>query len=368
MRICFVLRAVGYNGGTRVLATYASELQRRGHDVRVVCTPPSQPTKLRRMINLLQGRRTPRAASGSFFDSIDVPFTFIDRDRPITARDLPDADAVIATWWETAEWVAKLPARKGAKLYFVQGDESTIEGQPVQRVEATWRSPMQKIAVAEWLRRAVRERGRDDQCVVIPNTVDTQLFIAPPRQKLSRPTVGFVYALEPIKGADLVIEALEHVKAQHPELRALAFGSHAPSPGLPVPDWVELSVRPPQSRIVELYSACDVWVYGARTDGFGLPIVEAMACRTPVVATPAGASPELVDDSVGCLVDATSQAIADGILTMLSKSEAEWKRASDSAFRRAHSYTWETAAAHFESVIEKAVAKARTDESASRSA
>ena len=42
---------------------------------------------------------------------------------------------VIATWWETAEWVAGLSPRKGAKAYFLQHHE-VHPGQPVDRVRA----------------------------------------------------------------------------------------------------------------------------------------------------------------------------------------------------------------------------------------
>ncbi|MFZ3585099.1 hypothetical protein ACOI1H_23630, partial [Loktanella sp. DJP18] len=34
--------------------------------------------------------------------------------------DLPDSDVIIATWWETAEWVAALPSIKGRKFYLLQ--------------------------------------------------------------------------------------------------------------------------------------------------------------------------------------------------------------------------------------------------------
>ena len=56
----------------------------------------------------------------------------------------------MATWWETAEWVARYPASKGAKAYFIQHHE-VHEGLPADRVNATWRLPMHKIVIANWL-------------------------------------------------------------------------------------------------------------------------------------------------------------------------------------------------------------------------
>ena len=59
-----------------------------------------------------------------------------------------------------------------------------------------------------------------------------------------------------------------------------------------------------------------MWLFGAREEGFELPILEAMACRTPVLGTPAGAALELLVDGAGILVpredpDAMARAIVE---------------------------------------------------------
>ena len=41
----------------------------------------------------------------------------------MTDVDVPDGDLIIATWWETAEWVNALSPNKGAKVYFIQHHE-----------------------------------------------------------------------------------------------------------------------------------------------------------------------------------------------------------------------------------------------------
>ena len=95
-----------------------------------------------------RGERT--KTSISHFDYVDVPLHVIDRFRPVTDRDVPDGDVVIATWWETAEWVAKLSPRKGAKAYFIQHYE-VFDYTPHRRVKATWRMPLYKITISKWL-------------------------------------------------------------------------------------------------------------------------------------------------------------------------------------------------------------------------
>jgi glycosyltransferase involved in cell wall biosynthesis len=47
-----------------------------------------------------------------------------------------------------------------------------------------------------------------------------------------------------------------------------------------------------------VYADCDVWLFASFSEGFGLPIIEAMACRCPVVATRAGCAPDVIKEGV----------------------------------------------------------------------
>src|SRR6185295_4402875 len=141
MRITFILPFAGTAGGTRVVATYADRLRRRGHEVVVVSTPKRNPGLGSKLRSLVKGNGWPRSLGPSHFDHVDVDHRIIDRFRAVTDADVPDADVVIATWWETAEWVAKLSPRKGAKAYFIQHYE-VFDYTPADRVKATWRMPL----------------------------------------------------------------------------------------------------------------------------------------------------------------------------------------------------------------------------------
>jgi hypothetical protein len=118
MKITFVM-ASGFSltGGDRVVATYADYLHKRGHDVLVVSRPRRRLTLNQRVRDFLKGKGWLPAEEkeASHFDHLDVPRRLIDSFRPVSDGDLPDADVVIATWWETAEWVSNLSPSKGAK-------------------------------------------------------------------------------------------------------------------------------------------------------------------------------------------------------------------------------------------------------------
>jgi glycosyltransferase involved in cell wall biosynthesis len=64
--------------------------------------------------------------------------------------------------------------------------------------------------------------------------------------------------------------------------------------------------RPAQNELRSHYAACDAWLFGSRLECFGLPMLEAMACRTPVIAVPVGAAPDLLATGAGELVPAES--------------------------------------------------------------
>jgi glycosyltransferase involved in cell wall biosynthesis len=65
----------------------------------------------------------------------------------------------------------------------------------------------------------------------------------------------------------------------------LCFGSHAPDDMATLACCIEFEQSPAQDKIRDIYAQCDVWVTASRTESFNLPVMEAMVCRAPVVAT-----------------------------------------------------------------------------------
>ena len=351
MKLSFILCSPADGGGNRVIARYASWMLGRGHQVQVISVP-DPPRSLRRQLReLLHTRKLPPRPAPSVFAGTAIPHRSLPSSRPVTDDDVPDGDLVIATWWETAHWVSALDPRKGRKVYFIQGYESSIPGQPAERVDATYRLPLAKLVVSRWLADMMRDRFGDPDAALVPNAVDGQVYQSPPRGKQARPTVGFVYALESIKGSDLAVAALEQVRARLPGLRVIAFGRQPPVPGQ-LPSWVELSLRPGLSQVLEAYRSCDVWLFSSRIEGFGLPILEAMACRTPVVATPTGAAPELLAEAGGRLLAGLDPGpMAAAILEVLGLSAEAWQQMSDRALATARRHDWEVASHAFEAAL-----------------
>jgi glycosyltransferase involved in cell wall biosynthesis len=357
MRITFVLPYAGLSGGVRVTAIYAERLQQRGHEVSVVSTVGYIPrrVRLKRWLRgegwLKQSERAP-----SHIDAIDVPHHIVQSGYNVTDADLPDADVVIATWWETAEWVARLSEAKGAKAYFIQHHE-VFEYLPIDRVKATYALPFQKIAVSQWLVDIMRTEYGDESAALVLNSVDTEQFYAPPRSKRSIPTIGLMYAQASWKGCKESFEAIAHVAEKIPNLRVVAFGDSQPVPHLSLPPNTEYFCSPPQAQIKEIYASCDVWLCGSFSEGFGLPLVEAMACRCPVVSTRVGGAMDLIQPGVNGYLAAVGEIdqLAEGLEKVLSCSDREWRSMSDAAYQKVIEYTWEDATDRLEAVLQTLV-------------
>lgn len=348
MKITFMIPADDLTGGNRVVATYAKILSARGYEVLVVSNAPDRPGWREQLRALRRGtwreqRRHTKPQQGHVTQS-GVPFRRLDEPRPFTADDLPDADVLIATWWETAEWMAHMPASKGRKVHLIQDYEVWNGGMAQQRVHAALRLPNCKIVISNELKHTLTTHVGPLDITVISNAVDLQQFDAPARQRNPVPTVGFMYGRAPRKAADLYLKVCALVRLRLPMLQVVAFSSEQPSLELPLPEGTTFFHRPPQHQIASIYARCDAWLFGSRIDSFGLPILEAMACHTPVIGVPVGAAPELLADGVGILVPPESpQAMADAIVALYTMPESDWQRMSQRAYALAHGFSWEDA-------------------------
>ncbi|MEG4858618.1 glycosyltransferase family 4 protein [Microcoleus sp. K1-B6] len=361
MKITFVLPTLSLTGGIRVISIFAELLRKRGHSVFVISLPRPQPSMRQQVKSLLRGGGwiSPPENEPSFFDNLGVEHKITDRYRPVEDKDVPDADVVVATWWETAEWVAKLSPSKGAKAYFIQHHE-IFDYLPQGRVEATWMLPMHKITISKWLVDLARTKYGDREVSLAPPTVDTKQFYACPRNKQSVPTVGLMYSTIYWKGTDIALKAFSLAAEKIPNLRLVAFGTEAPSSELPLPANAEYVIQPDQDKIKDYYSKCDAWLLTSRSEGFGLPIIEAMACRTPVISTPAGAAPEILSGGTGILVRPEDpQEMAKAIERICQLPNSKWQAMSEAAYAKVNNYTWEDATDHFEAALKVAVDKSK---------
>ena len=216
---------------------------------------------------------------------------------------------------------------------------------------------------SSWLRVLAAERYGDRDTTLVPNGVDLDRFSSPPRNKRAVPTVGLVYSQAWIKGCDVAVEAYELARRTVKDLRLLSFGN-APPGAVVLPTGTDFVLRPDQDVIPRIYASADAWLWPSRREGFGLPVLEAMACRTPVIAAPAGAAAELLSHGGGILLPASDPVMmANAIVSIVSLQDPAWCGISGQARASAEAHSWDASADLFEAALETAVGQGRTRKS-----
>ncbi|MHC4566281.1 MAG: glycosyltransferase family 4 protein [Planctomycetota bacterium] len=92
-----------------------------------------------------------------------------------------------------------------------------------------------------------------------------------------------------------------------------------------------------------LYNLAGVYVYPSLYEGFGLPVLEAMQCGCPVVASNATSIPEVAGDAAVLVDPADASAIADGIYRVVSDRKLH-EELVQAGFLQAEKFSWDRCA------------------------
>ena len=99
----------------------------------------------------------------------------------------------------------------------------------------------------------------------------------------------------------------------------------------------------PHSQIPLMYHAATLFLYPSLRESFGLPILEAMACGTPVITSGTSSMPEIAGDAALLVDPFNYKAISGALQTMLS-DEVLRKAYQEKGMQRVRSFTWKAAA------------------------
>lgn len=99
----------------------------------------------------------------------------------------------------------------------------------------------------------------------------------------------------------------------------------------------------PQEEMPSFYNGADLFVLPSLLEGFGIPLIEAMACGVPVVTSNACSLPEIVGDA-GLLFEPTSRENMKETITKALTDPALSKTLKERSLKRAQDFSWETAA------------------------
>lgn len=352
MRIVIPVTGFTRSGGSRVLARFATEWVRAGHDVAFVVnarsTPPYFPTEARVCWVDDAGREVASSAA------VDEPLGAgryapgnIACLRPALNRYAVDADAVLANHSLTA-WPVYRARTRARKVYYVQAYEPEYVTERGVRARAkravlrsTYHLPLHRVVNAPMYFRYKALRAR----YFVPPGVDEVLFRPDPARRPLETvplTLGCIGRPEPGKGTRFALDAYALLRARGLPVRlAVAYGAVPPEherlPGLTV-------VRPRNdAELADYYRSLDVLIApGTVQHGAPhYPVMEAMACGVPVVTT--GYMPAAPDNA--WLVPVADSAAIAAAVTEILANPAEARARAARGLEAMRPFRWPTVAA-----------------------
>ena len=181
---------------------------------------------------------------------------------------------------------------------------------------------------------------------------------------LQRPYILYVGALESRKNLPRLLEAYALLRAGSPQWRLVIVGARKWkfSPifdavqRLGLEAHVDFTGYVADEHLPALYSGADLFVFPSLYEGFGLPVLEAMACGAPVVTSNTSSLPEVAGDAALLVDPSDVDQIADAMRLVLTQPAlAAALRVRGLA--RAARFTWERTARETIAVYERVVAE-----------
>ncbi|GLS25784.1 glycosyltransferase family 4 protein [Marinibactrum halimedae] len=198
--------------------------------------------------------------------------------------------------------------------------------------------------------------GRSQTAIdVIPNGIDTETFR--PLDTVNRcgnKIVTTASSDQPLKGQRYLLEAFQQLQAQYPKLELHVVGQlksggdtekHLNTLG--IKERVTFHSRLSTEALVTLFNEATIAITPSLYEGFGLPVGEAMACGTPVIATTGGALPEVVGDAGLLIPPGNSTALAKAIDELLQSPSQQAELSKKGRQRILEHFSWKEVARRF---------------------
>jgi glycosyltransferase involved in cell wall biosynthesis len=331
-------------GGERLVRELADDLIARGHEPRLITAHRGRPSRtVEDGLPIVRLPRPPiesRLRRRAFEDYLShAPLSYLELlrgdDEIAHATHPPDAVAAARSGRPAVFTFLGLPTRTGIA-------QRRLRAELLQRAT---RDCAATVAIsrtaADGFRRALGVEAR-----VIHPSVDLTTF-GPVAERTPEPTiVCLADAGVESKRVPLLIDAFRRVRRERPTARLLLQSHPSLRPG----EGVELIDPQDRAELARVYSSAWVSALPSWGEAFGLVLVEALACGTPVVGSNLGAIPEVVDrDTIGRLFSGDDPAaVATALLEALELASDPSTR--DACRTRAADFSTEAMGAAYEAL------------------
>ena len=256
------------------------------------------------------------------------------RARGLKAKLAPLVEIIVAVGMIISAQMDLLGSLQNPKLQYLHG--STPDR--LDRRKKAFSLPIPKIAVATYLKDLVEKEGNGEFLGVIHNGIDLgEYFPAVPES--SRDGVGTIYGSHPVKDPKTVIGVLQGLSKLRPDVQLRVFSGDRRPRGISRSIYLR---QPTVDQARDIYSRSQVWIMASESEGFSMPVLEAMACGCAVVATDCGGpKDQIVDGQNGFLVPVGDvEQIISRILLLLNNPDLR-TRIQKNALETSRQFTWE---------------------------
>jgi glycosyltransferase involved in cell wall biosynthesis len=313
-RIIFVLQTLGYSGGIKIVVEHANRLAEAGFAPEIW--------------SLDDGAVWP----------INVPTRSFKNYRKLIAA-LEDEEAIkVATWWETAFPVWLSSIRKGIAVNFIQEIESWFypnDPDAQRTVISCYRKEFKNMTTSSYNLDEIQQLGL--KADLIPCGYDETVYFKQenvPKEKDVLLSVGRSFFQ---KNFDFSLRSWKALGEKRP--RFWLFGSEPDMKSLD--DRITYHFKPSDNEVNDLYNQATVFMQTSRHEGFCIPLLEAMATGTPVIATDAHGNRDFcIDGKTALMVDHDDTNALTAAIERLLKDKKLQDKLSRNALKEAEKYTW----------------------------
>jgi len=327
LRISFLLRGRGNAGSTRSTMRAGNELLARGHDVRIFYRNDTSGMRNRIRNNWLKLRYGFGNDWLLKFKGSSFPY------NKLNATDFSPNELIVSMCARTTFDMYKLPEDIGIKVFYCRGAE--LENQ--EQILQTWRLPFAKIVTAAHLAEMIERETNQPVVGIAPNGVNTKEYF-PVTPESSRKGVSAIFGWRTCKDPAFTIKVMQMLAQRLSGVPRYLFSNGKKPNGI---EGIIFKRLPTVEQARTIFYNCKVWFLSSIEEGFGNPVLEAMACGCAVVSTDCGGPGDIIEDGVnGFLVEVgNTETMADKI-ELLYNDEQLRNHICTNARKTVESYSW----------------------------
>ena len=198
---------------------------------------------------------------------------------------------------------------------------------------------------------------------VINNGLDTNEFA--PIENFSRNKYRLITTASadvPLKGLDYTLKALKILKNEFPKIHLIIIGKIKKNghterfiKKLNLEENVIFKSNLSKLEIKELYASSSIAIVSSLYEGFGYPVIEAMSCEIPLIATNVSAIPELTSNYAKLIEPKNSQMISNSVIEIFSNYPKYIEIAKKGRQHVIQNFNWIKITEEYEKVISKTI-------------